>query len=162
MLTKADHWLGWLGDQPGRAVRDRIEELLAQQVEVAKVEWLKITEEPKFLTGGMPLADDPGRAQVVRTGLVVEFGLSVVQLDGRRDVLTGVFSLAVARMDEPAAREQSWLDLGETIDQVGPLLEERLLPRLKTSGQARRTTWESACPASAELWVGRLCRSNAA
>ncbi|WP_199234662.1 hypothetical protein [Kribbella sp. VKM Ac-2568] len=127
LLTKADHWLGWLGDQPGRAVRDRIEELLVQQVEVAKVEWLKITEEPKFLTGGMPLADDPGRAQVVRTGLAVEFGLSVVQLDGRRDVLTGVFSLAVARMDEPAAREQSWLDLGETIDQIGPLLEERLL-----------------------------------
>ena len=79
MPTKADHWLDWLGDQPGRAVRDRIEELLAQQVEGAKVEWLKITEEPKFLTGGKPLADDPGRAQVVRTGLAVEFGLSVVR-----------------------------------------------------------------------------------
>ncbi|WP_202867512.1 hypothetical protein [Kribbella pittospori] len=127
LLTKPDHWLDWLGDQPGRAVRDRIEELLAQQVEGAKVEWLKITEEPKFLTGGKPLADDPGKAQVVRTALAVQFGLSVVRPDGPRDVLTGVFSLAVAKMDEPAPHEQSWLDLGESIDQIGPLLEERLL-----------------------------------
>ncbi|WP_371401028.1 hypothetical protein OHA10_24015 [Kribbella sp. NBC_00662] len=127
LLTKADHWLGWLGEQPGRAVRDRIEELLGEQVEGAKVEWLKIIAEPKFLTGGKPLADDPGKAQVVRTALAAEFGLSVVQPDGRRDVLTGVFSLAVAGMDEPTAREQSWLDLGESIDEVRPLLEERLL-----------------------------------
>jgi hypothetical protein len=127
LLTEADHWLDWLGDQPGRAVRDRIEEMLAEQVDGAKVEWLKVIAEPRFLTGGKPLPDDPGKAQVVRTGLAVEFGLSVVQPDGQRDVLTGVFSLAVAGMDEPAAREQSWLDLGETIDRAGPLLEERLL-----------------------------------
>jgi hypothetical protein len=29
-------------------------------------------------------------------------------------------------MDEPVARERSWLDLGATMDQIGPLLEERL------------------------------------
>ncbi|WP_427892658.1 hypothetical protein ACQHIV_07115 [Kribbella sp. GL6] len=127
LLTKPDHWLDWLGDRPARAVRDRIEELLAEQVDGAKVEWLKVTKEPTFVTGGKPLADDPGKAQVVRTGLAMEFALSVVRPDGRRDVLTGVFSLAVARMDEPQAHEQSWLDLGETIDHAGPLLEERLL-----------------------------------
>ncbi|TCO28088.1 hypothetical protein EV652_10670 [Kribbella steppae] len=62
-------------------MRDRIEELLAQQVDGAKVECLKITDEPKFLTGGKPLADDLVKAQVVRTGLA-EFGLSVERPNG--------------------------------------------------------------------------------
>ncbi|MDX6260906.1 MAG: hypothetical protein QOH84_2594 [Kribbellaceae bacterium] len=31
-----------------------------------------------------------------------------------------------AGMDEPEARERSWLDLGATMEQIGPLLETRL------------------------------------
>ncbi len=125
-LTEPGHWLGWLGDDPGRAVRDSIELTLAQQVEGAKVEWLKFTGKPEFLTGGKPVPDDPDRMQLVRTALAVQFTLSVVQPSGRQDLLTGVFSLAIAGMDEPAARERSWLDLGATMEQVGPLLQTRL------------------------------------
>lgn len=125
-LTEPDHWLGWLGDDPGRAVRDSIELTLAQQVAGAKVEWLKFNDKPEFLTGGKPLPDDPERLQLVRTGLAVQFALSVLQPSGQRDVLTGVFSLAIAGMDEPAARERSWLDLGATMEQIGPLLQNRL------------------------------------
>jgi hypothetical protein len=125
-LTEPDHWLGWLGDDPGQTVRDSIELTLAQQVDGAKVQWLKFTDKPEFLTGGKKVPDDPGKVQVVRTGLAVQFALSVISPAGRRDILTGVFSLAVAGMDEPAARERSWLDLGATMEQIGPLLATRL------------------------------------
>ncbi|MEU4389335.1 hypothetical protein [Kribbella sp. NPDC023855] len=125
-LTEPGHWLGWLGDDPGQTVRDSIELSLAEQVVGAKVEWLKVTAEPQFLTGGKPDPADPAKVQVVRTGLAVEFALSVAHPKGGRDILTGVYSLAVAGMDEPTGRERSWLDLGATMDQIGPLLEERL------------------------------------
>jgi hypothetical protein len=125
-LTKPDHWLDWLGEDPGQVVRDSIELSLAEQVTGAKVQWLRFTYEPAFATGGKPLPDDPARAQVVRTGLAVQFILAVLQPSGERDVLTGVYSLAVAGMDEPEARERSWLDLGATMEQIGPLLETRL------------------------------------
>ncbi|NEA37135.1 hypothetical protein [Streptomyces sp. SID13031] len=125
-LTDPDHWLGWLGDDPGQTVRDSIELTLADQVEGAKVQWLRFTDEPEFLTGGKPFPDDPNRIQVVRTGLAVQFILAVVQPSGQREVLTGVFSLAVAGMDEPEARERSWFDLGATMEQIRPLLKDRL------------------------------------
>jgi hypothetical protein len=125
-LTEPGHWLEWLGDDPARTVRDSIEMSLADQVAGAKVEWLKVTAEPQFLTGGKPLPDDPGKAQVVRTALAMEFGLSVRHPKGGRDILTGVYSLALAGMDEPVVKERSWLDLGATMDQIGPLLEDRL------------------------------------
>lgn len=135
-LTGSGHWLGWLGDEPGQVVRDSIELTLAQQVKGAEIEWLKFVGEPELLTGSQPpLPDEPDRSQVVRTGLAVQFELSVAQPSGRlslrrgsrREVLTGVYSLAVAGMDEPEARERSWLDLGATMEQIGPLLESRLL-----------------------------------
>jgi hypothetical protein len=125
-LTEPGHWLDWLGEDPGQVVRDSIELSLAEQVTGAKVQWLRFTDEPAFLTGGKPLPDDPARAQVVRTGLAVQFVLAVLQPSGEREVLTGVYSLAVVGMDQPEARERSWLDLGATMEQIGPLLETRL------------------------------------
>ncbi|MFI5708053.1 hypothetical protein [Kribbella sp. NPDC051620] len=125
-LTEPDHWLDWLGEDPGQVVRDSIELSLADQVAGAKVQWLRFRGEPAFVTGGKPLPHDPGKAQVVRTGLAVEFILAVVRPSNERDVLTGVYTLAIAGMDEPEARERSWLDLGATMDQIGPLLETRL------------------------------------
>ncbi|GAA3544676.1 hypothetical protein [Kribbella ginsengisoli] len=125
-LTEPDHWLEWLGDDPGQVVRDSIEMSLAAQVAGAEVQWLRFTGEPSFVTGGKPVEDDPGKVRVVRTGLAVQFVLSVQQPSGEREVLTGVYTLAVAGMDEPEARERSWLDLGAGIEQVGPLLETRL------------------------------------
>jgi hypothetical protein len=119
-------------------VRDSIELTLAEQVAGAKIEWLKVTAEPQFRTGGKPLPDDPGKAQVVRTALAVEFALSVVHPPGKagrllrrnravkREVLQGVFTLAVAGMDEPEPRERSWFDPGASMELIGPLLEERL------------------------------------
>ena len=138
-LIEADHWLEWLGDDPAKTVRDSIELSLAGQVEGATVEWLRITAEPRFLTGGTKIPDDPAKIRIVRTALAVEFILLVTQpgqtgkrrllrkeAPARRDVLRGVFSLAVTGMDEPTGRERSWLDLGAGMDQVGPLLDERL------------------------------------
>ncbi|WBQ02438.1 hypothetical protein [Kribbella sp. CA-293567] len=138
-LTEPGHWLGWLGDDPGRTLRDSIELTLAQQVKGANVEWLKFVETPEFVTGGKPVPDDPDRLQLVRTGLAVQFALCVVQPAGRfkragqRDILTGVFSLAIVAMDEPQARERSWLDLGATMEQIGPLLETRVVELEQTT-----------------------------
>jgi hypothetical protein len=125
-LTEAGHWLEWLGEEPGLAVRESIELTLDQQVAGAKVQWLRFTGEPAFLTGGKPVAGDPGKVQAVRAGLAVQFVLGVVEPSGRRDVVSGVFSLVVAGMDEVEWRSRSWLDLGATMEQIGPLLEARI------------------------------------
>jgi hypothetical protein len=127
-LTSPDHWLGWLGDDPGRAVRDLIEETLTDQVAGAELEWLKFTGEPKFITSARPLPDEPNKMQMLKAALAVQFALSVKAPTGGRDLLLGTFCLAFTGMDDPeTARQQSWFDLGATIEQIGPLLEDRLL-----------------------------------
>jgi hypothetical protein len=57
-LESPDHWLGWLPDTPARSVRTALEETLAEQVEATVVEWVKIVEEPVFLTGAEGLLRD--------------------------------------------------------------------------------------------------------
>ena len=126
-LTEPNHWLGWLGDDPGREVRDLIEESLTDQVAGTRIEWLKLTGEPKFLTSGKRQPDDPEKLLVVRAGLAVPFALSVRMPTGTRDLLLGVFSVALVGMDDPAnTRQRLWLDLGADIEQIGAELENRL------------------------------------
>jgi hypothetical protein len=63
-LESPDHWLGWLPDTPGRAVRGELEAILAGQVEGSVVEWAKIVDEPAFLTVGVRSASDPERLTI--------------------------------------------------------------------------------------------------
>ncbi|MFB7371985.1 hypothetical protein ACFC0D_19320 [Streptomyces sp. NPDC056222] len=88
-LTDPDHWLGWLGDDPARAVREGIEESLRAQVADAVVEWVKVLETPRFLTGGRPRSEDEQVIQVTRAALAVPFALSVRTTQHGRSVLLG-------------------------------------------------------------------------
>ena len=74
-LTTSDHWLGWLGDDPARAVRSEIEDILRQQVPTARLVWVRLLEKPYYLTGGRKLPEDPGKIIVTRAGLAVPFEL---------------------------------------------------------------------------------------
>lgn len=126
-LTEPDHWLGWLGDNPGRTVRDLLEQEFAAQVTGAELEWLKITAEPEFRTGGKRSEDDPELLRVVRAALAAPFAASVKLPTGTRDLVLGVYSLAIAGLDDPPnTRQRTWLDLGAEFEQISALLDERV------------------------------------
>jgi len=48
-LTQPDHWMGWLGDDPGAAVRDALEQTLREQVPDAKLLWVRPQDEPHIV-----------------------------------------------------------------------------------------------------------------
>jgi hypothetical protein len=126
-LTEPNHWLGWLGDDPPRAVRESVAEIIDDQVAGAVLEWMKITEEPRFLTGGRRSPDDPEKLLLTRAGLAAAFAAGVRSPDGRREVLWGVYTVAVSGLDRPeAARSRVWFDLRSGLDWAEEQLRTRL------------------------------------
>lgn len=51
LLTKPDHFLGWLGEDPSAVIRDQLEEIFKQQIATAWLGQLIVTAPPRFLTG---------------------------------------------------------------------------------------------------------------
>lgn len=138
-LTDPDHWLGWLGDDPATAVRKGIEESLRAQVADAVVEWVKILETPRFLTGGRPHAEDEQLMLVTRAALAAPFALSVRTTQHGRSILMGVFSWAAVNLSSPEARkDRHWLDLGAGLDWAGEQLEGRIYGIDSADGTAER------------------------
>ncbi|MFB8241052.1 hypothetical protein ACFC58_31395 [Kitasatospora purpeofusca] len=126
-LTDSEHWLDWLGPQPAVAVRDSIAQILDEQVSGATLEWLKITDVPRYLTGGRPHPDDEDRMIVTRAGIAVPFALSVVSPGRKREILQGAFSWAAVGLDRPGARkDQVWLDLRADLDWAETELRNRI------------------------------------
>lgn len=109
-LTKPDHYLGWLGDDPARAVRGEIEHSLQQQVPTAALRWVCLQGEPYFLTGGRRPPDDPDRLILTRAALAVSFELEV-DASEKTEQLRGVFSWVAAGLDAER-RDRTYLDLG--------------------------------------------------
>lgn len=132
-LTDSEHWLGWLGEQPPVAVRDSIAGILDEQVPGAVLEWIKVLDVPRYLTGGRPQPDDESNMIVTRAGLALPFALSVTSPGGRREILQGAFSWVAVRLDQPGARkDQVWLDLRADLDWA----ETELRNRIYRVGQA--------------------------
>jgi hypothetical protein len=126
-LESPDHWLGWLPDTPGRSVRTALEETLAEQVAGAVVEWVKIDEEPVFLTVGVRSSNEPDRMIVRRAAVAVVFALGVRAPGRRLDILTGAFSWAAVGLDRPGGRrDRMWLDLGMSREHAEELLRHRV------------------------------------
>lgn len=126
-LIEPDHWLGWLGDDPAAAVRMGIEESLRQQAADAVVEWVKIVEKPRFLTGGRQHSEDEEVILVTRAALAAPFALSVRSHQHGRSLLLGVFSWAAVNLAPPQARkDRHWFDLGVGLDWAGERLQERI------------------------------------
>jgi hypothetical protein len=108
-LTAGDHWLGWLGDDPGQAVRQEIARILREQVPTAELEWLRLVDKPYFLTGGRQLPEVPGKIIVTRAALAVSFELQVRSVD-EVEQLRGVFSWVAVGLDG-ARRDHVHFDL---------------------------------------------------
>jgi hypothetical protein len=126
-LESPDHWLGWLPDTPGRSVRTALEEILAEQVAGTVVEWVKILEEPVFLTGGVRSPSDPDQLIVRRAAIAVVFALGGRAPERRLEILTGAFSWAAVGLDRPdGRRDRTWLDLGMSRERAEELLRHRV------------------------------------
>ena len=126
-LTELDHFWHWLADDPVAAVRSSVEELLTDQVPGAVLEWMKVTDEPKVVSGARELPGDPEKLILVRTGLAVPFALSVRDPEGRREILWGVFTWAASGLDTPSNRkDRVWFDLQTDIATAGELLSDRV------------------------------------
>jgi len=77
-LESPDHWLGWLPDTPAAAVSASIERVITKQVPGTTVPWIKVTDAPVSLTGGVRDSRDGDRIVVRRAGLAVPFALAAV------------------------------------------------------------------------------------
>ncbi|MEU8438776.1 hypothetical protein AB0F18_39030 [Streptomyces sp. NPDC029216] len=126
-LTDSGHWLDWLAEQPGAAVRDSIAGILDRQVQGAVLEWIKILDAPRYLTGGRPHPADPNRMTVTRAGIALSFALSVASPEHPRETLQGAFSWVAVSLDQPAERkDRVWLDLRADLDWAETELRERI------------------------------------
>jgi hypothetical protein len=126
-LETPDHWLGWLPDTPGRSIRTELEQTLAAQVAGAVVDWLKVVDEPVFLTVGVRSSSDPDHLIIRRVALAVVFALRVRAPARRAEILTGAFSWAAVGLDRPGGRrDRTWLDLGMSRAQAEELLQHRV------------------------------------
>ncbi|WP_395105194.1 hypothetical protein [Actinomadura sp. SCN-SB] len=126
-LTEPDHWLDWLGDDPGEAVLTEVVRILCRQIEGTVVEWMKVVETPRFLTGGRPSPEDPGRVVVTRTGLALPFALMARPPRGPRSVVTGVLSWVAVGLDRPGERrDRVWFDIGAGLDRAEEELRSRI------------------------------------
>ncbi len=98
-LERADHWLGWLPGAPAVVVRDSVANLIDEQVAGAVLEWMKIVDEPVFLTGAKRGPDGVEQLILVRAGMALPFALAVRAPSGQRDVLLGAFTWVIAGLD---------------------------------------------------------------
>jgi hypothetical protein len=133
-LESPDHWLGWLpGSSPGLTIRQAIERRLADHVPGSRIEWLKVIDDPAFLTGGVRSPEDsdtdPGfvRMTLRRAALAVPFALAVLTPDGHRYVHTGVFSWVAVHLDKPdQRRDRMWFELGASRADAAEDLKRRI------------------------------------
>lgn len=126
-LEAAGHWLGWLPDTPARSVRDQLQGMLADQVPGSKLEWVKITDEPVFLTTGVRPPADAQALIVRRAALAVVFALRVSSPQRTPEILIGALSWTAVGLDEPQSRrDRAWLDVNITRDQAEELLRTRI------------------------------------
>ena len=104
-----------------------MEAILTAQVEGSVVEWVKIVDEPAFLTVGVRSPSDPDRLIIRRAALAVVFALGVWPPARRPEILTGVFSWAATGLDQPGGRrDRPWLDSGMSRERAEELLEQRV------------------------------------
>jgi hypothetical protein len=78
-----------------------MEAILTAQVEGSVVEWVKIVDEPAFLTVSVRSPSDPDRLIIRRAALAVVFALGVRPPARRPEILTGVFSWEATGLDQP-------------------------------------------------------------
>ncbi|GLW70830.1 hypothetical protein Kpho02_31290 [Kitasatospora phosalacinea] len=126
-LADPDQWMGWLGDDPARAVRDSLTDCLAQQAPGAVVEWVEVTDRTSNRMSARRDPDDEEMVVITRIGLLVPFALAVTAPGRARETLTGILTWVAAGLDRPGARkDQVWMDLRATMPWAEDELEKRM------------------------------------
>ncbi|MER7992293.1 hypothetical protein AB0B62_00875 [Micromonospora chalcea] len=126
-LFSTDHFLQWLGHDPAATIQESVTEIVDEQVPGAAVRWMKITDEPRFLTAGRRDADDPDSLIVTRAALAVAFAIGVGAPARPHEILWGVYSVAVVGLDRgEQARSRVWFDLWTGLDAA----EQQLVTRI--------------------------------
>jgi hypothetical protein len=133
-LEAPGHWLGWLPDTPAASVRGQLQATLAAQVPGSALEWVKIIDEPVFLTAGVRSPTDPETVIVRRAALAVVFALCVRPPAGKPEILTGAFTWAAVRLDDPRLRrDRTWFDVSIDRARAEELLKRRIYEAETTS-----------------------------
>ncbi|MFI8802755.1 hypothetical protein ACWIF8_01690 [Micromonospora chalcea] len=126
-LFSTDHFLQWLGHDPAATIQESVAEIVDEQVPGAAVRWMKITDEPRFLTAGRRDADDPDSLIVTRAALAAAFAIGVDAPARPHEILWGVYSVAVVGLDRgEQARSRVWFDLWTGLDAA----EQQLVTRI--------------------------------
>ena len=119
--------MGWLGDDPAKAVRDALQKVLQDQVPDARLNWVRLQDEPYFLTGGRRSETDDNKVTVVRAGLAVGFELEVDDGAGNLERLQGMFSWVAAGLDTVGDRvDRTFFDLGMDLPTASSALDSRI------------------------------------
>lgn len=126
-LSNGNHWLEWLGDDPGATIRDSVAEIVDEQVPGATIRWMKITDEPRYLTSGRRVPDDPGMLIVTRAALAAAFAIGVDAPSRDYEILWGAYSIAVVGLDRAEARSRVWFDLWTALDEAEQNLRARIM-----------------------------------
>jgi hypothetical protein len=124
-LDGSKHWLGWLGEDPAKAVRAEIERILRQQVPTARLRWLRLLADPSYLTGGRKAADNPNHMIVTRAALAIPFELMVESAESAEQ-LRGVFSWVAVGLDGQRRRDRVHFDLGADMQWASDQLKLRI------------------------------------
>jgi hypothetical protein len=91
------------------------------------VEWVKIVDDPVFLTVGVRSAAHPQRLAIRRAALAVVFALGVRPPQRKPVILTGAFSWAAVGLDQPGGRrDRTWFDLNMPREHAEELLKHRV------------------------------------
>ena len=119
--------LFWLPGTPSDVIKGAIAEMLSDQVSGARLNWLKITEQPTYLAAGPRSPENERIVTIRRSALAVEFMLSVSSAGRGIEILRGTFTWVAESLDIPGTRrDRTWLDFDLTIAQAKELLGERM------------------------------------
>jgi hypothetical protein len=126
-LETPGRWLGWLPDTPAASVRGQLQEALADQVPGSVLEWVKIIDEPAFLTTAIRSPADPQTLIVRRAGMAVVFALGVSAPQRKAEILTGAFTWVAAGLDDPRLRrDRTWFDVNIDRARAEEFLKRRI------------------------------------
>jgi hypothetical protein len=126
-LLSTDHFLQWLGDDPAATIRKSVAKIVDEQVPGAAVRWMKITDDPRFLTAARRDADDPDSVIITRAALAAAFAVGVDAPERPHEILWGSYSVAVVGLDRgEQARSRVWFDLWTELDAA----EQQLVSRI--------------------------------
>ena len=110
------HMLYWMGRDPLSTLRGWIESLLQEQDPGTVLEAVRVTADPRYLSGGRQVAE--GKVILTRMGFAFAFEIEVTDSQKRPWTLTGVTTIVAAGLDKPGeTRYQFYFELDGELEE---------------------------------------------